>query len=134
MRIFSILSLAAVMGGCSIAPEAAPQRSPEQQAAFMRMIAGNVAGASLSCLPSWNASDMTVIDGSTLAFGRTQSHVNIVNLGIGCGALTQGYAMQTENRAGGLCTGDVVKVVNASSPNFVMGSCVVASIIPYDRP
>lgn len=134
MRVVPFLVLGSLLAGCSSVPAAAPQRTAEQQAKFMRLTNGLVAGASVSCLPSWQAQDLTYVDGRTAAFRPTPSSVTMVNLTDGCELLASGsYAMQTNTSGMGLCTGDIVRVVDVSSPAGTVGSCSVASIIPYSK-
>jgi len=70
MRGFSLLLLGATLASCTTAPPppAAAMRSPSGQRAYTSLLAGKVPGRPISCLPSYNANDMSVIDGRTIAF------------------------------------------------------------------
>ena len=134
MRGVSILLLGATLASCSAVPPA-PMRDASQQATFMRLTGDKVAGQPLSCLPQWDQNDMSIIDGRTVGFRVGTGTVNIVTLTDGCSMLGVGtYAMKTRSfGGGGLCRGDIVQVVDTTN-RITVGSCTVASIIPYTRP
>lgn len=135
MRGVSILLLGVTMiAGCSSVPQPMT-RSPDQQATFMRLTGDKVAGPPVSCLPSWNANDMSIIDGQTIAFRVGTGTVNVVTLGDGCSQLGIGtYALKTNSFGGtGLCTGDIAQVVDTIN-RMTVGSCVIGPIVPYTRP
>ena len=135
MRVLSIILAGATLAGCNSVPQPMT-RTPDQQAQFARLTGDKVAGPPVSCLPSWNQNDMSVIDSRTGAFRVGTGTVNIVNLTDGCSMLGVGsYAMRTRSFGGmGLCNGDIVQVVDTLNGGASGGSCTVASIIPYTRP
>lgn len=134
MRGVSILLLGATLASCS-AVSPPPTRDASQQQTFMRLTGDKVAGPPVSCLPSWNTNDMSIIDGRTIAFRVGTGTVNVVNLGDGCGMMgVGGYALKTNSFGGqGLCAGDIAQVVDTMNRTTV-GSCVIGPIIPYTRP
>lgn len=135
MRFTPLVIAGSLVASCSAVPEGPIQRTPDQQAKFVRLTGNLVAGASMSCVPSWRTQDMTVIDGRTVGFSQTASNVAMVNLTGGCELLTSGaYAMQTKTMGMGLCTGDIVQVIDVHNNGMSVGSCAVASIIPYSKP
>lgn len=133
MRIVSVLLLGSVLVGCSAVPPA-PMRDARQQQEFMRLTGDKVAGAPISCLPSYNQNDMAIIDGHTIGFRVGTGTVNIVTLNQGCGMMdVGGYALQTRSFGQGLCTGDIAQVIDPIN-RITVGSCTVGSIVPYVRP
>lgn len=135
MRGVPILLFGTLLAGCSSVPAEAPQRSATQQAKFMRLTGGLVAGPSVSCVPSWRTQDLSIIDGHTVGFSQTASQVTMVNLTDGCSLLGSGaFAMQTNTSGMGLCTGDIVQVIDPMNRGMSVGSCAVASIVPYSKP
>ena len=134
MRGISLLLIAAVVGSCSTAPQPV-MRSPSGQRAYQALLVGKVAGPPVSCVPNWNANDMSIIDGRTVGFRVGTGTSYIVHLGPGCDLLGSGnYAMLTKQFGGmGLCRGDIAQVFDTMNRQTV-GSCVIGEITPYTRP
>ena len=135
MRGISLLLItAAALGSCSTAPQPT-MRSPSGQRAYDSILAGKVAGPTVSCLPNYNANDMSIIDGQTLGFRVGTGTTYIVHLGQGCESLGAGnYALLTKQFGGmGMCRGDIAQVFDTMN-RITVGSCVVGSITPYTRP
>ena len=134
MRSIPLLCLAAVLGSCAATATQPLARSPSGQRAYDSLFASRVAGPEQSCLPSWNANDMSIIDGHTVAFRVGTRTSYMVTLTDGCGLLGSGnYALLTKPVGGsGLCRGDIAQVVDTMNRQTV-GSCTVASIVPYTR-
>jgi hypothetical protein len=134
MRSIPLIGLAAMLGSCSMAPQPVT-RSPSGQRAMDSLLTGKVAGPPVSCLPSYNANDMSIIDGRTVAFRVGTGTVYMVRLNEGCGLLGSGnYALLTRPFGGmGLCRGDIAQVFDTMNRQTV-GSCTVAAIVPYVRP
>lgn len=137
MRKSFIPIAGALVAGCAAStmpPPAPPVRTADQQATFMRLVGDKIAGPPVSCLPTWNTNDMSIIDGQTIAFRQGTGLVNVVTLGPGCEALSVGgYALQTRQFGQGLCSGDIAQVVDTLN-RVTMGSCVIGPIVPYQRP
>lgn len=134
MRSISILLLGAVVASCTAVPDGPMTRSVKQQEAFARLTSDKVAGPPVSCLPSYQQNDMTIIDGRTVAFRMTASTVNVANLSGGCELLGTGaYAMQTRSFGQGLCSGDIATVIDTMNRGMSVGSCVVGAIVPYRK-
>jgi hypothetical protein len=110
-------------------------RSPSGQRAIDSLLAGKVAGTPVSCLPNYNANDMSVIDGQTVAFRVGTGTVYMAHLGPGCDLLGSGnYALLTKQFGGmGLCKGDIAQVFDTMN-RITVGSCVIGDITPYTRP
>ena len=133
MRSILIALSAAGLAACSTATEP-PVRSAEAQARYLKLIEGRVAGAPLSCLASWNADDMRVIDDQTIVFGERSNRVYVANLQSPCDNVGQpGFALVTRTPTSQLCSGDIATVVQTSS-GMTAGSCVIGTFTPYSRP
>lgn len=134
MRSIPLVCLAVLLGSCSTAPQPL-MRSPSGQRAMDSLLSGKVAGQPVSCLPSYSANDMSIIDGRTIAFRVGTRTVYMVHLNEGCGLLGSGnYALLTRQFGGtGLCRGDIAQVADTLNRQTV-GSCTIAAIVPYSRP
>ena len=136
MRIMSLLIAGAILASCSNAP-APPYmaRNPSGERVYQTMIAGKVAGRPIACLPNYNANDMSIIDGRTVAFRVSSRTSYIMHLSDGCELAGSGtYALLSRQIGSvGLCRGDIQTVVDTLNHTSV-GSCVITDIIPYTRP
>ena len=81
MRGIALLLAGAALASCAVAPQ--PGRSADAESHFQKLIAGKVAGQPVSCLPSYRANDMVVIDDQTIAF-RDGRRNWVTDLGQGC--------------------------------------------------
>lgn len=136
MKNFAMLLVAAAAAGsCTVAP---PYESQAQvarsQAKFAQLTEGKVAGAPVSCLPSYRMNDMTVIDDGTLAFGNGSSLVYINHMSGGpCTNLQGGNnTLVTKTSSSTLCRGDIAQVVDLTA-RIPVGSCVFGDFVPYKR-
>ena len=134
MRSIPLLCLSAMLASCSMAPQPM-MRSPSGQRSYDMLLAGKVPGPQLSCLPRYNANDMSVIDGRTVGFRVGTGTVYLMHLSEGCSLLGTGsYALLTKQYGGlGLCRGDIAQVVDTMNRQTV-GSCVVQDITSFTRP
>lgn len=134
MRAIALILAGASVVACSTAPQPV-MRSAEKQAEYAQLLEGKVAGPTTSCLPSYNANDMRVIDDNTVVFRRSGNQVYVAHLEGGCPNLGRGgYAMVTRQVGGmGLCRGDIAQVVDTGT-GMSVGSCVIGGFTPYTRP
>lgn len=134
MRAIALILAGASVVACSTAPQPV-MRSAEKQAEYAQLLEGKVAGPTTSCLPSYNANDMRVIDDNTVVFRRSGNQVYVAHLEGGCPNLGRGgYAMVTRQVGGmGLCRGDIAQVVDTGT-GMSVGSCVIGGFTPYARP
>lgn len=135
MRNFGILLIAAAATSCTMAPPAtSPAQVAQSQAKFAQLTAGKVAGAPLSCLPSFRSNDMVVIDDYTIAFRNGPGRVYINHMeGGGCLNIDGGRnALVTKIPGPNLCRGDIAQVVDLSA-RIPVGSCVFGDFVPYTR-
>jgi hypothetical protein len=133
MRRIAMVGLTAAVASC--AAPAPYQPSPRTQQRLNLLLTGKVAGKPMSCLPSYNANDMQVIDGRNVAFKLGSRTVYLMHLSAGCDLLGNGgYALVTKQFGGlGLCQGDIARVFDTTS-RFTVGSCGIESITPYTTP
>lgn len=127
------LSAAAVLGSCSTAP--APEvRSPRAQKELTAALAGRVAGKPVTCLPSYRADNMQIIDDWTILFkdGRT---VYVQNPRGGCSGIGNHRNVLVTRLWGAsqLCSGDISHLVDLST-GIGGGACVFSDFVPYTRP
>ena len=131
MRGIALLLIATTLASCAAAPQ--PTRSAKAEGHFQKLLAGKVAGPAVSCLPSYRANDMVVIDDQTIAFREGSRRVWVTNLSHSCSNLGSGnYALVTKRYGGsGLCRGDIGQVADLTS-GITVGSCVFGDFTPYE--
>ena len=134
MRSMPLLIAGTILASCTAAPPPATGPSPKAQMELARAIQGKVPGRPISCLPNYNANDMTTIDSRTLAFRVGSATTYIVHLTPGCEMIDAGpYALLSRQfGGGGLCRGDIQSVIDTLNRSTV-GSCTIADIVPYTR-
>jgi uncharacterized protein DUF6491 len=130
-RLAPLLIGGVLLVSCTTAPEP-DQPSPSAQRALAALLAGKVAGPPVSCLPNYDANDMRIIDGRTVAYRAGSRTVYVMHLSEGCHLLGSGnYALLTRETGGlGKCRGDIARVFDATSRTTV-GSCAIEGIVPY---
>src|SRR5574338_1225840 len=130
MRGIALLLIGAGLGSCATQPPQ-PTRTAQSQMRYQQLLAGKVAEAPVSCLRSYNANDMEVIDESTIAFKVGTRRVYVNHMQGGCANLGGPYTLVTHGFGGqGLCRGDIAQVVDIRN-HFAIGSCVFGDFIPY---
>ena len=133
MRSISLLIAGSILASCTAAPPA-PLRTAQSQERYQQLLAGKMAQAPVSCLPSRSANDMTVIDEDTIAFRVGTGRVYVAHTS-GCSNLRPNgpYALLTRQFGGsGLCRGDIAQVIDPLN-NTTVGSCVFSDFTPYVR-
>ena len=134
MRSISLLLIGAFIVGCTTGAAEQPIRTADKQRQYDQLLAGKVAGAPVSCLPTFRQDDMVVIDDSTVAFRQGSSRTYVNHMQGGCSNLGGGYALVTRSFGGSqLCRGDIAQVVDLAN-RMTVGSCVFGDFIPYARP
>lgn len=134
MRGLQFLLGGALLASCTTAPPP-PTRDARAQAQYQQLVGDKVAQPPISCLPSYNANDMVVIDGRTIAFRLGSRTTYVAHLTPGCELIGTGtYALLSRQfGGGGTCSGDIQQVLDTSS-RINVGSCTIAEIVPYVRP
>ena len=133
MRSFCLILAATALAGCATAP---PQpRSAQAEQHLQQLLAGKVAGAPQSCLPSNRSSDMVVIDARTVLFRDGSRRVWRTEMRGGCTLLgSSHYTLVTRSFGGqGLCSGDLAQLADLST-GMIVGSCSWGEFVPYTRP
>lgn len=134
MRRIALLLLVTGLASCTTTPPS-PTRAERSQAELQRLISGKVAQPAVSCLPSYNANDMVVIDENTIAFRSGATRVYISQMNGPCSNLNGAgnYALLTKQTGGtGLCRGEIAQVIDTSS-NITVGTCSFGDFVPYVR-
>jgi hypothetical protein len=132
--VVPLLIIAAVAGCTASSTRMTVTAQADAQSRLNKLLAGKVPGKPQSCLASYRANDMIVIDDYTLAFRDGTNRVWINKPAGGCNLLSAGpYALVTRNVGGmGLCRGDIGQVTDTLNHTTV-GSCVMGDFIPYMR-
>jgi hypothetical protein len=134
MRRISLLLIGGALVACTTTAAEQPIRSVKAQKQYDQLLAGKVAGAPTSCLPSYNQNDMVVIDERTVAFRQGASRVYVNHMQGGCTNLGGPYALVTRTFGSAqLCRGDIGQVVDLTN-HFTVGSCVFGDFVPYSKP
>ena len=132
MRCTGLLLSIGALASCSTAPQPTT-RSPQAQRDYERLIADKVAGAPLTCLPSYNANDMVVIDERTIAYRQGAGRVYVNHMRNACMGLGGTTALVTHSFGPQTCNGDIAQVADLST-RMTVGSCVFGDFIPYSKP
>jgi hypothetical protein len=135
MRGIALLLLGSILASCTTGPPPPPTRNAMAEQKLQELLAGKVARPEVSCLQSYNTNDMIVIDGRTLAFRRGTGTVYLAHLSPGCELLSPQttYALLSRQfGTTGTCRGDIQQVIDTSN-RITVGSCTIASIVPYVR-
>lgn len=134
MRSIPLLVTGVALVACTTTAAEPPTRTAKSQAEYQRLVADKVAGAPLSCLPSYRQNDMVVIDERTIAFRDGRARVYVNHMQGACNNLGGTYALVTKTFGSSqLCRGDIGQVVDLTN-HFTVGSCVFGDFIPYTRP
>ena len=92
MRGISLLLLGMTVASCA-APAPEPTVSPKAEREFQYFVAGRTAGAPLSCMPTFNANDMVVLNDDTVGF-KVGGRVFVAHMQGGCNNLgSPGYTV-----------------------------------------
>jgi hypothetical protein len=132
--VVPLLIIAAVAGCTASSTRMTVTAQADAQSRLNKLLAGKMPGKPQSCLASYRANDMIVIDDYTLAFRDGTNRVWINKPAGGCNLLSAGpYALVTRNMGGmGLCRGDIGQVTDTLNHTTV-GSCVMGDFVPYMR-
>ncbi len=134
MRVVSLLIAGTILGSCTTAPPP-PTRTARAEQQYRQLLSGKVAQAPVSCLPSYNANDMVIIDENTVAFKVGTGRVYVAHMQGPCNGLTPNgpYALLTHQYGGsGLCRGDIAQVIDPLN-HMTVGSCSFGEFTPYLR-
>ena len=134
-RLLTLIVAPLALAACSTEMAGPVQRTSKQEAMMRRELAGKVPGKPVSCLPSYRAGDMTIVDDNTILF-RDGRRTYVQSPRGGCAPLGSGnYTLVTKSFGGsGLCRGDIARVVDLQGGGMTVGSCSFDDFVPYDRP
>lgn len=137
MRGISLLLLGAMVASCTTAPPQ-PTRSAKNQQRYEQLIAGKVAQPPVNCLPHYNASDMVVIDDSTIVFGHSvgTGTVYVAHMRGPCSGLAgpgPNALITRQTGTANLCQGDIAQVQDTMA-HITVGSCSFGEFVPYVKP
>ena len=134
VRVSALLALgtASALASCSTAP-VQEGRTPQAAQQLASALAGRVPGRPVSCIPTYRADNMQVIDDWTILF-RDGGTVYVQNPRGGCRGLARGSTVLVSRLHGGpqLCSGDIQQLID-SSTRMTQGSCVFGPFVPYTR-
>jgi hypothetical protein len=136
MRILTLILAGAALASCTNAPPGMTANDISAQHQLAALLAGKAAGAPLNCIPSYQGSSSTLITHQAIAFTPNPGQVYVSDIaGTGCeGLANPNYTLITTSHGpGGLCSGDIVKIVDPHVGSM-MGACSLGPIIPYNRP
>lgn len=136
MRTILLVLMGATLVSCQTGPPQPVTRSAQGQRDFVRLTAGKIPGPTISCIPSFDTKDMTIIDGRTVAFRNAGGGtVYMTRLSEGCELASRGNYALVSRKFGtaDTCRGDIEQVMDTVN-RITVGSCVVGDITPYRRP
>ena len=115
------------------APAAARDRTPaDPKAALAAMVAGRIAGPSVSCISLLPNTHSRIVDRYAVVYdGPGRLYVNDFD-GQGCSALRKDRTLVTVTPSSQLCSGDIIRVVDPVQ-RFDYGSCGLGKFTPYKR-
>src|SRR5689334_31402 len=133
MRGLILLATGATLAACTVSAQEPPPGMQAQTKA-QQLLAGKVALAPVSCIPSRKAKNSAVINDNTIAYKDGTRPVYINHTTGSCAQASQGHAALVSHQIGqeGPCSGDVVQVVDTLSHQAI-GSCSLGEFIPYVR-
>ena len=131
MRLISVLLVGAVLASCT-EDQPPPVRSAQAQDHYTMLLAGKVAQAPMTCLPSYRANDMIRIDDDTVVFRDSSRRVYVNHMRGPCSGLASTSNALVTREYGGLgpCSGDIARVVDTAS-HMTVGSCAWGEFVPY---
>lgn len=131
-----LLIAAAVLVGCSTAPDQIAAENARAEAKLQQHLAGKVAGKGQDCLHTFRAQDMVRIDDDTILFRDGSRRIYRNELSGACNGLgSSNYTLVTNNYGGSgrLCRGDIARTVDLTS-GMTVGGCAIGEFVPYSQP
>lgn len=127
------LSAAILLAACSTAPSQVT-RSPQAEEELARALAGRVAGPPVTCIPTYRADDMQIIDDWTILF-KDGSTIYLQNPRGGCPGIgaSRNILISRPMPSNQLCSGDIQQLFDPVS-RIGGGACVLSDFVPYTRP
>ena len=131
MRRAIPLLIAAATSACAASTVSEP-RTAKAESQLKRELAGKVVDGKVSCLPSYRAGDMVIVDDNTILFRDGRSTIYRNDPPGGCSPIGRGYYTLVTKSVGGsgLCRGDIARVVDLTAKATV-GSCALGDFVRY---
>lgn len=132
MRLISLALAGSVLASCTAVPPQ-PTRTAKAQQRYEMLLAGKVARAPISCLPTYRADDMIRIDDDTVIFRDGSRRVYVNHMHGPCDGLANetNTLVTREYTSPGPCSGDIARVVDMMS-HMTVGSCAWGEFVPYE--
>lgn len=133
MHRIALLLAGAALASCAAPPPGPTASDLQSQNQLQAMLAGKVAGPSMSCIPQYHSSASSIVAPGAFAFRVNPGLVYVMNTaGTGCEGLTDPrYALVvTSHGPNTLCSGDIVQVRDLQAGTLV-GSCTLGNFTPY---
>lgn len=130
MRPAAFLIIAAASAACASSALSEP-RTSKAESRLQNLLRGKVAGPPVSCLSSYRAGRMTIIDDDTVLFRVGNKTVYRNDPPGGCYPMGgAGYSLVTRTPGSGLCSGDIAQVIDLRT-GFSAGACALGKFVPY---
>lgn len=133
MRILTLMIAASALASCTAGPQPA-EYDAANAAKLQATLAGKVAGAPLTCLPTFRSNDMIRVSDDVAVFRDGPNRVYVNRLNGRCSGLgNPNYALVTKTiGASSACRGDIARVVDLAT-GMTVGSCSFGDFVPYTR-
>lgn len=131
MFALALLPLAACTTSAADRPT---QFSAREEKELARVLANKVPGEPVSCISSFNSSQLRALGDNTLVYRVNKDLVYRNTMPGGCSGLSRGDTLvMNRTSASQYCRGDIARVVNLMSGTMT-GSCALGDFIPYRTP
>lgn len=124
MRLASLLLAAFVM---SCAQPGAPARAP-----ISEELAGRVAGAAQTCIPSLSSGSISAVDTGTVAY-RSGAVIYLNHLASPCPTIAPLNTLVVDAQQGRYCRGDRVRALEPGA-TIAGPVCILGDWVPYRKP
>lgn len=131
MKQMGILSLAALVAGCTADPRVESAAVAETQTALAEELRGRVAGEPQTCVQLRGLGGNRSV-GDAIVFEGPGSVVYVSRPVGGCPDLRYNRALQTRTTGTQLCRGDIATVFDPATGTRY-GSCGLGDFVPYRR-
>lgn len=131
-----ILSLALLpLAACTTSTtDRPPQFSAREEKELARVLTDKVPGEPVSCISSFNSSELRALGDNTLVYRVNKDLVYRNTLQGGCNGLSRGDTLvMNRTSSSQYCRGDIARVVNLMSGTMT-GSCTLGDFVPYRTP
>ena len=133
MRILTLMITASAITSCTSGPQSA-EYDAANAAKLQATLAGKVAGAAVSCLPSFRSNDMIRVGDDVAVFRDGRNRVYVNRLHGRCNGLgNPNYTLVTKTvSSSSVCRGDIARIVDLPT-GMTVGSCSFGDFVPYTK-